>query len=54
MSRLKQLWPLRHIVIGVAGGVYLAMSLVLNLYSPAFGIALIVLGAYAVVDGHVR
>jgi len=40
--------------IWIAGAVYLAMVLFLNLYSPAFGVVLIVLAGYEVVEPRCR
>ena len=40
--------------IWIAGAVYLAMVLFLNLYSPAFGVVLIILAGYEVIEPRFR
>jgi len=40
--------------IWIAGLIYLALVLALNLYSPAFGVGLIVVAAYEVIEPRCR
>ena len=41
-------------VIWIAGLIYLALVLALNLYSPALGVGLIVVAAYEVIEPRCR
>jgi len=41
---------IRDLVIGIAGLCYLGVVLFMNLYSPAFGLILIVLAAYEILE----
>ena len=43
----RAIWDL---AIGIAGLVYLVMVLFVDYYSPAFGVVLVVLAAYEVVE----
>ena len=45
----RAIWDL---VLGIAGLTYLGVVLFLNLYSPAFGLVLIVLAAYELLEPH--
>jgi hypothetical protein len=39
-------------VIGIAVLIYLSVVLCMNMYSPAFGLILIVLAAYEILEPH--
>ena len=41
-----------HCAIGIAVLIYLGVVLCVNLYSPAFGLILIVLAAYEILEPH--
>lgn len=43
-----------HLAIGIAGLIYLGVVLFADLYSPVFGVVLIVLAAYEVLGPHCK
>jgi len=50
-TNTRAIW---HLAIGIAGLIYLGVVLFADLYSPVFGVVLIVLAGYEVLGPHCR